>query len=730
MGISSEAFLNAFNIDKKIGNEYYAHCPAHEDEHASLHILVKQDGTRLVNCKCGCNTSDILAAVGFNTSDLYADSGTNDSSTATKPSWKSKYEYGLSKSHGQGVHIVDEYKYLDESGKYLYSKLRIEGGNLSEKMITFAVVDEENDSYVSGSKNIEQTLFRLPEVISAVKDGKTIYITEGEKDVLTLEKHGYVATTSGSAGSWKDEFAEYFMGAEVVILPDKDKSGQKYANTIKNSLKNYAFAVKIVTVGENDKEDITDYLNNGHSIDDFRKLRDEVSFDYAYWVKTDFNAKDRKYIPKGINPDFLADVTAKMNHYLIVRNPLDKEDVIYLYQDGKYEIANKPKMKAILKKRIKKGFAADSVINSALNLLMCSDEAKVIDFDELDKSEQYINFKNGLLNLNTWKLEPHTPNVWSTIQIQVEYNPDEFICPVFCGFMDDFCRDENGIVDEKVKDILLEYMGLTISNIYGYRVKKSLFLFGAGNAGKSQLLGLLELLLGKNKCANIAIQDMNDKNRFIFSTILGKRVISNGDQKSETIDDSSYFKSLSGGDEIRVEPKGKTAFNMKFRGTMIFAGNDMPTFKNDKGDYIFRRIMLHAISHSIKAEDVDPHILDKMWEERVAIVNMLLFGLKRLIDNNYVFSESERCQAALLDYRNKIDTVYRFISENGYELTNNAHDIVSKPDFENNYLNWLARNEIQGVAKHNIADRMAKFGCTKAKTAGLEVYRFIKNTSV
>ena len=37
-----------------------------------------------------------------------------------------------------------------------------------------------------------------------------------------LARRGLVSTTSGSADSWRDEFAKFFSGCVVVILPDND----------------------------------------------------------------------------------------------------------------------------------------------------------------------------------------------------------------------------------------------------------------------------------------------------------------------------------------------------------------------------------------------------------------------------------------------------------------------------------------------------------------------------
>ena len=52
--------------------QYMARCPAHDDKHASLSIGRGLDGRALIDCKAGCATADVLAALGMKVADLFA----------------------------------------------------------------------------------------------------------------------------------------------------------------------------------------------------------------------------------------------------------------------------------------------------------------------------------------------------------------------------------------------------------------------------------------------------------------------------------------------------------------------------------------------------------------------------------------------------------------------------------------------------------------------------------
>jgi 5S rRNA maturation endonuclease (ribonuclease M5) len=72
----------------------------------------------------------------------------------------------------------------------------------------------------------------------------TVILTEGEKDADTFNSlnlrdengRNIVGTTSGSATSWRDSFAEDLKGKRVIILSDNDEAGQRYENAVYKSL--------------------------------------------------------------------------------------------------------------------------------------------------------------------------------------------------------------------------------------------------------------------------------------------------------------------------------------------------------------------------------------------------------------------------------------------------------------------------------------------------------------
>ena len=135
-------------------------------------------------------------------------------------------------------------------------------------------------------------------------------------------------------------------------------------------------------------------------------------------------------------------------------------------------------------------------------------------------------------------------------------------------------------------------------------------------------------------------------------------------------------------------------------------------------------------TNTIEQERRDSALLDKMLNERNAIFNWFLEGQRRLIDQNFKITYTSVCEEAIKDYREKLDTVFRYLSE-FYIITGDRAFMVLKTDFDRAYMSWCVLNEFAYVNKQNIRDRMEANGCPAGKArfggkAGVIVYRNLK----
>lgn len=701
---------------KQRDGSYMCRCPCHDDKKQSLHITHKGNKT-LVYDQAGCPLEEILEAVDLKRSDLFDEEREKPSLT-----WRDRMEYGQKQKHGEDTHIAAVYNYKDMNGKYLFSKVRIEGGDIEGKTFVQVRIDDSTDTYQYGLGDIQPTLYNLPALIRSISEGYPVYFVEGEKDAETLRKYHYTATTAGAVGGWKKEYAKFFIGATVNILPDNDKAGETLAEEVNRDLKQYAFTVRVIhRISSLPKGDVTDFFEKeGGTLEQFKERIHNAEGILAPWAY--LNSRNEV----AIKPSQLAVSFSKVMDYIIVRNPLDDNDLFYSFEGGVYRRKNKAQIKSTLRRFVPVTYQKDAQIAEAQRTLF-ELGAKIHSFDELDSDERFINFKNGLYDVKRQKLIPHDPEVLSTIQLQFDYDPSIKDKPVFDRFVNDLFTREDGTIDHDSMKILQEFCGLAISNYFVYRCKKALILCSVrGNTGKTQLLNLIQSIIGEEHSTSIPIQHMNERDgRFLVGTALGKRLICNGDQTSGDVVDSSVFKMLTGGDRCKMELKGQQPLMIRFRGAILIACNGLPSFGDDKAEHIFQRLLLLTCVNVIPEEKRDATLLDKMQSEIPAIINWLLEGLQRLIENGFKFTRAKAAEDAIKEYRSQLDTVYRFIVEGRttppevgdpqnwhYVITHNRADQVSKSDFYECYKHWCESHEIDvtPVKQKNLVQRLESLG--------------------
>ncbi len=662
-------------------------CPCHNDKEASLSITDKGDKI-VMKCHAGCDTEDIIAAVGLTFKDL----GSEEAAAAT--TWKDK----LIDYVGKNIEAV--YDYTDENGKYLYSKVRFQG-----KVIRYVTVDYAKDTYKFGKpEDIKSCMYNLPAALKAIKQGFEVYITEGEKDANTLKKLGFAAVTAGAVGDWRKEFAKYFTGAKVVILPDNDEAGLKLKDKIIKDLRPFAHSIKSVITSKSDKGDVTDYIDTEkHSKEDLQNLINEVPAIVAPWIEI-IERKDGSQ-KKKVNAGLLKGCISRNLNYKCVKGSF------YWYENGYYKKTDKDTVKAKIIAYIPDSLISDNLINNIYNLMLADDE-HIAREEDFNTNENYINFRNGLYNIATKSLEPHDSNILYSRQVNTDYVPDAVLTETstFTKFICDLCKDESGIVDWERYNALAEIAGLAISNIYGYRTKKAAILHSpVGNTGKSQFVALIANLIGAASIENIPLQNMNeDKGRFVFANAELIRLIINGDQGKATIKDSSIFKSITGGDYIKTEAKGKDVKSLTFKGFIIIACNDLPYIADDKGEHVYRRFHIVPCTHEVPEKERDPEILNKMLEELPAIVNWAIEGLHRLIANRYNFTEVAAGKEYIENYRKSSDTVFSFLIDEGYIITKNLDDKLSKKALFTAYNTYCTENERTRVGVQQFGERVTK----------------------
>ncbi len=394
-----------------------------------------------------------------------------------------------------------------------------------------------------------------------------------------------------------------------------------------------------------------------------------------------------------INSPLLANYFQEHQHILSVRDNGMGSVLRYIYESGCYRVYSDEMIKGLIKKYISE--LDESLIRmrdiNEVYQLLCTD-LNFVTSDRLNADENLINFQNGLLNLDTMELLPHSPLILSTIQIPCFWTGKETPTPVFDAFIDTFTNHDHAIVQ-----LLLEVMGVVISNVKGYRTKKALFIIGPGDSGKSVLKSLVELIIGRGNYMPTDLEEL--EKRFGTGYIAGKRLVGTSDMSFMTIAEIKSFKKCTGGDALFGEFKGIRGFDLTFNGILWFCMNRLPKFGGDDGQWVYDRIMVVEAPNSIPLHKQDKNLLDKLYAEREGIVFKAIQALKNVINNGYRFSEPDSVIRARERYKAENNTVIAFFIECMVEVTDgNIGEGASTSKVYRVYAEWCRENN-HGYAK-------------------------------
>jgi hypothetical protein len=240
---------------KAHGQGVMVSCPgpmhANGDRNPSLHVS-RGERALVLHCFAGCACSEVLAAIGLDWDALYYEPRECDAHGDTD------------RRRAPAAYLDATYDYLDTESK-LY--MQVERWVRSDGSKTFK--QRGPDGNYGLPEGFKPCLFNLPVVVAQAQAGGVIWICEGEKDCLTLRRHGLVATTNPmGAGKWRSYYWHWLQGAsEIVVVADADEKGRSHAAAIRDDLRIHGFGVRCVRAKSG--KDASDHFRAGFGVADF-----------------------------------------------------------------------------------------------------------------------------------------------------------------------------------------------------------------------------------------------------------------------------------------------------------------------------------------------------------------------------------------------------------------------------------------------------------------------------
>lgn len=320
----------------------------------------------------------------------------------------------------------------------------------------------------------------------------------------------------------------------------------------------------------------------------------------------------------------------------------------------------------------------------------CRVEARPFEWIDMPRNAPEPNdlvlFANGILDVATMTLLPHTQGYFATSLPEMDFDPDA-VCPTW-----ERCLNE--WLDDSYHATLEEFFGysMTVDNSQ----HKMLALLGVPRGGKSTALGILNELVGIQHIAARTFSDLGGE--FGLEGTLDKKVIVIGDatdahasRRGVVID---RIKSITGNDPVSINRKNLQIVSARLPCRIVLVANRHPKLLDDSGALAAREIVVLFERTFLGKEDRE--LPDKLRAELSGIANRCLAALQRLRKSRR-FSVGTKGVAASRALAESQSPALRFANAELHVTGDLADYAALQPVFER-YEDW-AREESLGAGE-------------------------------
>jgi P4 family phage/plasmid primase-like protien len=331
--------------------------------------------------------------------------------------------------------------------------------------------------------------------------------------------------------------------------------------------------------------------------------------------------------------------------------------------------------------------------------------------DKFDAELEIINVKNGLLNIRTRELLPHTSDYLSLNQIPITYDA-QAKAPKY----EQFCKDVFYPDQIRTANEIVAYTFIR-KNIYQYWF----VLIGNGGNGKNVFIGIITGLHGKKNISNVPLAHLGNLNlRFATSQLENKNINFDTELSKKSYNDLSTLKKFTDTQPITIEKKGKDLFDVELWAKQILSCNVLPPSSDDSDARYRREIVLPFPYQFVEEKDeeqqndpniriADPFLLDKIINdenEMSGILNIVLDSLNSIYDNKKIYSNStinqRRAKAELI-----ANPVKAFYEEN-CQVPSDSKIYEIKEDLYKEFVKYCNSNKLHTLGYRKFIDQLKK----------------------
>lgn len=279
---------------------------------------------------------------------------------------------------------------------------------------------------------------------------------------------------------------------------------------------------------------------------------------------------------------------------------------------------------------------------------------KWLDGRDAPPANEIVVCQNGLVNVTTQELMPHTPQFFQHHAVQFDFTPDAPPPERWHKFLGELFDD-----DYEALETFQEWMGYLVSA--DTRQQKMLMIHGPIRSGKGTIARIVRELLGKRNVVGPTLASLCTN--FGLSPLIGKPVAIVSDARIATRNGSMITErllSISGEDVLTVDRKNKEPLTVMFPTRIVVMTNELPRLIDSAGALASRFIVLTLTESFYGKEDTE--LTEKLKTELPGIFNWALVGLSRLRNRGH-FVQPKSGSEAVIQLRNLSSPITTFVEE-------------------------------------------------------------------
>jgi putative DNA primase/helicase len=587
-------------------------CPAHDDAKPSLGVKICDDKI-VMKCLAGCTFGDVIEAVGMKQHQFF----------------RGLTIVGLAEEKRIPVERLQAWG-VTQAGKRISMDYLRDGGIIACTRYRQRESDDR-PKIVCKTGDTLALYGEYSRCIPSARDAGYAVFVEGESDCWTLWVHDIPAYGVPGATCASVIQARHVEGLRrVYVWQEPDKAGAGFVDGVKNRLSKLAFKGEIIVIKHDRFKDPSELHCSGSDWTGMWSAIVSEGVVLAFDVDKEADPETPEE-PKGKHRygqmgELITDAMKKSGEH-----PLYIGGTFYTYARDHYEEVIEPVM--YLRKFFRRWDWATSTaiianVTAEVQSRGWTGQRRELPFwrnSGLCGAENVIAYVNGLLDISTGELHPHTPEWCSTFVLPYAYDAAAR-CPAWLRFMDSVYEGDATRVA-----LLQEYFGLLMSQDTTH--EKALVLTGKTRSGKSTIHRIATLLVGEANATGFSLEKLASE--FGPAMLIGKTLATIPEVELGGCRDKGrileLWKRIIGRDAIDINIKHKPQISTRLGVRFLVAANDIPRLYDASGAMAARLLYLpHDISFFGRE---DRGLGSKLEAELPGIANWSLEGLNRLRAN-------------------------------------------------------------------------------------------------